>query len=76
MGGGVGLVVLLSQVGCSVDDPECSSWEKRPKSIYVKVFWIDQTEVTQRAYETVMRGNPSLYRGEAGLLIALGGRTR
>ncbi len=49
--------------GCSAGDLECFSWEKRPKRIYAKAFWIGQTEVTQRAYEKVMNKNASLYRG-------------
>ena len=50
--------------GCSPDDHLCFAWEKAPKQIFVKGFWIGKTEVTQRAYEKVMRANPSLYRGD------------
>lgn len=49
--------------GCSAGDKECFTWEKQPKRLHVKSFWIGETEVTQRAYEKVIGNNPSLYQG-------------
>ncbi len=50
--------------GCAPDDKECM-WRERPRQqIQVaRGFWMGKTEVTQAAYERVMRANPSRYRG-------------
>lgn len=49
--------------GCSAGDQECFAWEKQPKRVSVKAFWIGATEVTQQAYESVTGTNPSRYLG-------------
>jgi hypothetical protein len=38
---------------------------KETKLIYMKAFWIGETEATQRAYEKVIWSNLSLYLGAA-----------
>ena len=51
-------------MGCSAGDRECFLWEMPPHEVRVEgSFWIGQTEVTQRAYQSVMGKNSSLYRG-------------
>jgi formylglycine-generating enzyme required for sulfatase activity len=51
-------------MGCSPGDAECFQWEAASHQVRIgRGFWIGQTEVTQRAYSTVMGTNPSRYRG-------------
>jgi formylglycine-generating enzyme required for sulfatase activity len=50
-------------IGCPPDDPDCYSWEELPHAVSVKGFWIGTTEVTQAAYQTVTKVNPSSRRG-------------
>lgn len=53
-----------STLGCSTEDYECFLWEKQPHHITIdKGFWIGETEVTQKAYQHVMKANPSRYKG-------------
>lgn len=50
--------------GCLKDDKNCIGWERKRAEITITAgFWIGQTEVTQSAYQKVMRANPSHYRG-------------
>jgi formylglycine-generating enzyme required for sulfatase activity len=54
------------QACCSPGDAECFRWEAAAHEVAVSAgFWIGQTEVTQRAYQRVLRTNPSRYRGLA-----------
>jgi formylglycine-generating enzyme required for sulfatase activity len=49
--------------GCSPGDPDCFAWEPPAHRVTIaRGFWIGQTEVTQRAYQSVMHANPSRYR--------------
>lgn len=51
-------------MGCSPDDSECDTEEKPPHKVTLtRGFWIGETEVTQEAYERVMRTNPSEFEG-------------
>ena len=51
-------------IGCSPGHAECFGWESTSHPVRIdKGFWIGQTEVTQAAYLTVTRKNPSRYRG-------------
>jgi formylglycine-generating enzyme required for sulfatase activity/energy-coupling factor transporter ATP-binding protein EcfA2 len=54
------------EMGCSPGDNECQDDEKpRHRVTLSKGFWIGQTEVTQAAYERVLKkGNPSQFRGK------------
>jgi len=50
-------------MGCSLNDSECDADEKPLHEVEITVgFWIGQTEVTQAAYESVTKRNPSSYR--------------
>jgi formylglycine-generating enzyme required for sulfatase activity len=52
------------QMGCSPNDNECLDNEKPAHQVTIsRGFWMGQTEVTQAAYEKVIRNNPSTYRG-------------
>jgi energy-coupling factor transporter ATP-binding protein EcfA2 len=52
------------QMGCSPGDTECGSNEQPPHTVQIsKGFVIGQTEVTQAAYEKVMKTNPSYFKG-------------
>jgi formylglycine-generating enzyme required for sulfatase activity len=51
-------------MGCSTGEDECFGWEKAAQPVTLeKGFWIERTEVTQKAYQTVTGANPSRYRG-------------
>src|SRR5579872_5668731 len=52
-------------MGCSPGDNDCTKeWEEPMHQVTItKGFWIGQTEVTQAAYERVMRTNPSYWKG-------------
>ena len=54
------------EMGCSKGDKDCEGDEKPPHTVKItKGFWIGQTEVTQAAYEKVLRkGNPSDLKGK------------
>jgi formylglycine-generating enzyme required for sulfatase activity len=50
--------------GCTPDDDECMHRERPRQQIQIeKGFWMGKTEVTQAAYERIMRTNPSRYKG-------------
>ncbi|HTV05476.1 MAG TPA: formylglycine-generating enzyme family protein [Acidobacteriaceae bacterium] len=50
--------------GCLPGDTQCIGWERPKKKINIaKGFWIGRTEVTQAAYQRIMKVNPSYYRG-------------
>ncbi len=52
------------QMGCSPGDTECDSDEKPPHKVTItKGFWLGQTEVTQEAWQRVMRTDPSNFKG-------------
>src|SRR5215472_7014225 len=53
------------RLGCSVGDNECYDAEKEAHNVTItQGFWIEQTEVTQEAYQKVMNGqNPSEVKG-------------
>jgi formylglycine-generating enzyme required for sulfatase activity len=51
-------------MGCSPGDGGCNSSEKPAHEVTLtKGFWIGQTEVTQAAYQRLMGGNPSHFKG-------------
>jgi len=51
-------------MGCSPGDSGCNSSEKPAHEVTLtKGFWIGQTEVTQAAYQRLMGGNPSHFKG-------------
>ncbi len=50
-------------MGCSPGDDDCADREKPHQVTITKGFWMGQTEVTQEAYQRVMRSNPSSFRG-------------
>ena len=51
-------------MGCSPGDDQCNSNEKPPHPVNIsKGFWMGKTEVTQYAYQRVMRQNPSHFKG-------------
>lgn len=51
------------QMGCSAGDELCSDSEKPLHPVKISSgFWMGQTEVTQSAYEKVMRQNPSFLK--------------
>jgi formylglycine-generating enzyme required for sulfatase activity len=53
------------RMGCSLGDKDCDPDEKPPHQVSIaKGFWLGQTEVTQRAYESLMRENPSTFKGK------------
>ncbi len=50
--------------GCLPEDKQCIGWERHPATVTIAVgFWIGRTEVTQGAWQRVMKSNPSLYKG-------------
>jgi formylglycine-generating enzyme required for sulfatase activity len=52
------------QMGCSPADNECDAEEKPPHTVRItRGFWLGQTEVTQVAYQKIMRGNASKFKG-------------
>jgi hypothetical protein len=52
------------QMGCSEGDSECNTNEKPQHKVRItRGFWLGQTEVTQAAYEKVLRENPSHFKG-------------
>jgi len=52
------------QMGCSQDDPDCYDEENPPHPVTLsRGFWIGQTEVTETAYEHLMKTNPSRFKG-------------
>lgn len=52
------------EMGCSPGDDECGIDEKPVHEVAItKGFWIGQTEVTQAAYQKVMKKNPSRSKG-------------
>jgi len=52
------------QMGCSAGDKDCSDDEKPLHRVNISNgFWMGQTEVTQSAYEKLMRENPSRFKG-------------
>ena len=52
------------QMGCSAGDEECRSNEHPSQSVKIsKGLWMGQTEVTQAAYEQMMRKSPIRVRG-------------
>ena len=54
------------RMGCSANpvDPECAGDESPAHTVTLsKGFWMGQTEVTQAAYQRLMRKNPSSYKG-------------
>jgi formylglycine-generating enzyme required for sulfatase activity len=52
-------------MGCSRGDRECFDDEQPVHKVTLtKDFWIGQTEVTQRAFQTVMKSNPSNSKGD------------
>ena len=51
-------------MGCSVGDIECDDDEKPARDVEItRGFWIEQTEVTQEAYQKVKGTNPSNFKG-------------
>lgn len=53
------------QMGCLPKDTECGDDEKPPHEVRIsRGFWLGQTEVTQAAYQTIQRNNPSHFKGE------------
>jgi formylglycine-generating enzyme required for sulfatase activity len=52
-------------MGCSPGDPDCFDDERPQHTVRItKGFWVGQTEVTQAAYQKVIRSNPSHFKGE------------
>jgi formylglycine-generating enzyme required for sulfatase activity len=52
-------------MGCSDNDKECDADEKPAHLVTItKGFWLEQTPVTQEAYQRVTRTNPSHFFGE------------
>ena len=52
------------QMGCSPADIECDSDESPAHKVRLtRGFWLGQTQVTQAAYQEVMRANPSTFKG-------------
>ena len=53
-------------MGCSPDDSECDSGEKKPPHTerIANGFWLCRTEVTQAAWAKVKGGNPSYFKGD------------
>jgi formylglycine-generating enzyme required for sulfatase activity len=52
-------------MGCSEGDNECDADEKPTHPVTItKGFWLEQTPVTQEAYQRVKGTNPSHFRGE------------
>lgn len=50
--------------GCLPEDKQCIGWERPLAKVTIaRAFWIGRTEVTQAAWERVMKSNPSLYKG-------------
>lgn len=53
------------RMGCSENDNECNADEKPAHNVTItKGFWLEQTPVTQAAYQRVTGTNPSHSRGE------------
>ncbi len=53
------------QMGCSPGDGECGDDEQPAHSVTItRGFWMGQTEVTQAAYQRMMRTNPSSFHGD------------
>lgn len=53
------------QMGCSPGDNECDEDEKPARAVRIlKGFWMQESEVTQAAYERIVGNNPSDIRGE------------
>ena len=51
------------QMGCSANDSACDPDEQPSHEVAItSAFWMGQTEVTQAAYERVMKSNPSVFR--------------
>lgn len=51
-------------MGCSPGDEGCFDEEKRTHEVTITTgFWMGQTDVTQEAYQRVMRRNPSHFKG-------------
>jgi len=52
-------------MGCSQGDEECFENEKPSHEVEItRGFWMQQTEVTQAAYEVATKANPSRFRGD------------
>jgi len=51
------------QMGCSPGDNECFDNEKPSRRVRINGFWMQESEVTQDAYERVMGQNPSVFKG-------------
>jgi len=50
--------------GCGPKDEECMGRERpRHEIVIERGFWIGKTEVTQRAFERIMKQDPSRYQG-------------
>jgi formylglycine-generating enzyme required for sulfatase activity len=53
------------QMGCSDGDNECYAAEKPAHPVTItRGFWMEQTPVTQEAYQRVQASNPSHFHGE------------
>jgi len=50
------------QMGCSPGDNECDS-DEPSRRVRINGFWMQESEVTQDAYERVMGQNPSVFKG-------------
>lgn len=54
------------RIGCSVGDRDCDGDEFRTAEIRINSgFWMQQSEVTQGAYERAMGSNPSYFKGDS-----------
>ncbi len=52
------------QMGCSLGDSECPEIQKPVHQVTIsRGFWMGQTEVTQEAWQRIMRTNPSSFKG-------------
>jgi len=51
------------QMGCSPGDNECFGDEKPSRRVRINGFWMQESEVTQDAYERVMGENRSRFKG-------------
>ncbi len=52
------------KMGCPEEDGTCQSEERPVHDVEITHgFWMGRTEVTQAAYQKVMKGNPSAFRG-------------
>jgi hypothetical protein len=51
------------EVGCLEEEPDCSADSPVRQGDFAEGFWMGETEVTQEAFERIMKTNPSGFRG-------------